>query len=92
MTQHTQSEWKAIQQTHNVQRGWAVQFQHGTGPLKGCYEIVAEYLTEDDARLIAAAPKLLEVLDELVLKSDVDSLNIMALKQAKAAIAAAKEA
>lgn len=89
MTQHTQGEWKATYQNAK-KTGWAVQFQYGGGPLKGCYEIVAEYLTEDDARLIAAAPKLLEALDELVLKSSVDPLNIMALKQAKAALAAAR--
>lgn len=82
MSKHTQGEWFAEKDWLDVE-GWAV-FKSGKG---GDY-CVAYNLTEANAHLIAAAPKLLEACEDMI--EFLNGFRSLPLTTWKAAIAAAK--
>jgi hypothetical protein len=104
MTQHTQSEWKLVDQ-RDTQLGETVSFtvvvKHKANVLGADYvwEPVTELskgTTEEHARLIAAAPKLLEALEKVLfaqqhLLGQFDEEDLAAVDFAKAALAFSRE-
>jgi hypothetical protein len=91
MTKHTQGQW-IVAPSSNKGNGSAWRDIHSTGgPFSPSY--VGEAL-EQDAQLIAAAPDLLEALQQLVDSDPVDAVRNpeLAFRKAREAIAKATNA
>ena len=89
-TKHTPGPWKSNPYVHSMIHGFAVYSD------KSCVDKIADDIKrEADARLIAAAPEMLEALKEALLDLESlegetkDDLCLTRIEQIKAAIAKA---
>lgn len=87
MSAHTPSPWTFVQSGTGDFPIWNVRI--GTRGLITLPATAGMETMDADARLIAAAPELLEALKEIVAQSDADEWNGVSTSKARAAIAKA---
>lgn len=91
MTQHTEGPWRVEPMPHpNRWRGWQVEGPSGIYDGSKLIQPRLNTLRKPDARLIAAAPELLEALKALVAFADSMGYGSPTRLRAKAAIAKAE--
>lgn len=94
IAQHTPGPWRANERRSLVPERFFVD--HVADPTKGIRVLIAENLSEANARLIAAAPDLLAALEDILGHPKGAECNVIGscgvCKRARAAIAKARGA